>query len=87
MPCRMVHLRHFETLELWELWNLLKEWPPRATLDALDMAYLATVKCVIVNKAFKQVAEEQTKIKQIKSQLKALGCGSEHAAQTADALG
>ena len=60
MPCRMVHLRHFETLELWELWNLLQEWPPRATLDALDKAYLATMKCVVVNKAFKQEAEEQT---------------------------
>ena len=44
-------------------------------------------KCVVVNKAFKQVAEEQTKIKQVKSQLKTLGCGREHAGQTADALG
>ena len=25
MPCRMVDLRHFETLELWELWNLFEE--------------------------------------------------------------
>ena len=24
MPCRMVYLRHFETLEMWELWNLFK---------------------------------------------------------------
>ena len=65
MPCRMVHLWNFETLELWELWNLFEEGPPRATLDALDKAYLATMKCVVVNKAFKQVAEEQTKIKQV----------------------
>ena len=83
---RMVHLRHSETLELWELWNLFKELPPRATPDALDKAYLATMKCIVVNKAFKQVDEEQTKIKQVKHQLKALGRGSEHAGQTADAL-
>ena len=59
---------------------------PRATLDALNKACLATMKCVVVNKASKQVAEEQTKIKQVKRQLKALGCDSEHADQTADAL-
>ena len=41
IPCRMVHLRHFESLELWEPWNLFKEWPPRATLDALG--YVHTV--------------------------------------------
>ena len=35
---------------------------------------------------FKQVAEEHTKIKQVKHQLKALGRDSEHAGQTADAL-
>ena len=45
------------------------------------------MKCVVVNKAFKQVAEGQTTIKQVKRQLKVLGCGSEHAGQTADALG
>ena len=72
MPCRMVHLRHFETLEFWELWNLFKEWPPRTTLDALDNAYLATMKRVVLSKAFKQVAEKQTKII-VKRQLKALG--------------
>ena len=87
MPCRMVSLRHFETLKLWELWNLHKEGPPRTTLDALDKAYLATMKCVVVNKAFRRVTEEQTKIKQVKSQLKALGCGGEHAGQRAGALG
>ena len=75
MPCRMVHLRHFETLELCR----------RATLDALHKAYLTTMKCVVVNKGFKKVAEEQTKINQVKGQLKAIGCGS--AGQTADALG
>ena len=42
-------------------------------LDALDNAYLATMKCFVVNKAFKQVAEKQTNIKQVKRQLKALG--------------
>ena len=61
--------------------------PPRAIPDALDKAYLATMKCIVVNKAFTQgVAEEQTKIKQVKHQLKALGRGSEHAGQTADTL-
>ena len=40
------------------------------------------MKCVVVNKAFKQVAEGQTTIKQVKRQLKVLGCGSEHAGQT-----
>ena len=56
-------------------------------MDALHKAYSATMKCVVVNKAFKQVAEEQTKIKQVKRQLKAIGCGSEHAGQRADSLG
>ena len=45
------------------------------------------MKCVVVNKAFKQVAEKQTKIKQVKRHLKALRYGSERAVQTADALG
>ena len=66
MPCRMVHLRHFETLEF------VQRMTPRTTLDTLDNAYLATMKCVVVNKASKQVAEKQTKIK-VKRQLKALG--------------
>ena len=56
-------------------------------LPILDKAYLATMKCAVVNNAFKQLAEEQTKIKQVKSQLKVLRCVSEHAGQTADALG
>ena len=71
---------------MWELCNLFKEWPPRSTPDALDKAYLKTIKCIVVNKAFKQVAEEHTKIKQVKHQVKAFGPGSEHAGQTADAL-
>ena len=66
MPCRIVHLRHYESLELWELWNLFKESLPKATSNALDKAYLATMKCVVVSKAFKKVAEEQKKFKQIK---------------------
>ena len=86
MPCRMVFLRHFETLEMWELWNLFKGWPPRTTPDPLDKAYLAAIECIVVNKAFKQVAEEHTKIKQVKHQLKTSGRGSEHAGQNADAL-
>ena len=62
MPCRIVHLRHYESLQLWELWNLFKESLPKA----IDKAYLATMKCVVVSRAFKKVAEEQTKFKQIK---------------------
>ena len=53
------------TLKLWKCGNFgicSKNDPPRATLYALDKAYLATIKCIVVNKAFKQVAEEHTKI-------------------------
>ena len=54
--------------------------------DASDKAYLATTEFIVVNKAFKQVAKEHTKIKQVRHQLEVLGRGSEHAGQTADAL-
>ena len=60
---------------------------PKGNTGCFRPSYLATMKCVVVNKAFKHVAEEQTKIKQVKSQLKVLGCGREHAVQMADALG
>ena len=86
MPCRIVHLRHYESLQLWELWNLFKESLPKATSNALDKVYLATMNCVVVSKAFKKVAEEQTKFKQIKRQLKALGFDNEYAGQMADTL-
>ena len=49
MPCRIVHLRHYEFFKLWELWDLFKESLPRATSNALDKAYLATMKCVVVS--------------------------------------
>ena len=49
MPCRIVHLWHYESLQLWELWNLFKESLPKATSNALDKAYLATMKCVVVS--------------------------------------
>ena len=42
--------------------------------------------CAVVGKAFKTVAEEQTKFKQIKRQLKALGFDNEYAGQIADTL-
>ena len=62
MPCRNPEsLRHYESLQLWELWNLFKESLPKATSNALDKAYLATMKCVVVSKAFKKVAKERTK--------------------------
>ena len=44
------------------------------------------MKCVVVSKAFKKVAEEQTKFKQFKRQLKALGFDNEYAGQMADTL-
>ena len=84
MPCRIVHLRHYESLQLWELWNLFKKSLPKATSSALDKAYLATMRCVVVSKAFKKVAEGQTKFKQIKRQLKASGFDNEYAGQMAD---
>ena len=59
---------------------------PKATSNAFDKAYLATMKCVVVSKAFKTVADEGTKFKQIKRQLKALGFDNEYAGQKADAL-
>ena len=65
MPCRIVHLRHYESLQLWELWNLFKESLPKATSNALDKACLATMKCVVVSKAFKKVAEEQTNLNKL----------------------
>ena len=86
MPYRIVHLWHYESLQLWELWNLFKESLLKATSNALDKAYLATMKCVVVSKAFTKVAEEQTKFKQIKRQLKALGFDNEYAGQMADTL-
>ena len=44
------------------------------------------MKCVVVSKEFKKVAEEQTKFEQIKPQLKALGLDNEYAGQMADTL-
>ena len=44
------------------------------------------MKCIVVNKAFKKLAEEQAKFKQIKRQLKASGFNKEYAGQMADAL-
>ena len=58
MPCRIVHLRHYESSQVWELRDLFKESLSKATSNALDKAYLATMKCVVVSKAFKIVAEE-----------------------------
>ena len=81
----IVHVRHYESLQLWELWNLFKESLPKATSNALD-AYLATMKCVVVSKAFKKMAMEQTKFKRIKRQLKALGFDNEYTGQMADSL-
>ena len=73
-------------MQLWELWNLFKESLPKATSNDLDKAYLATMRCVFGSKAFKKVAEEQTKFKQIKCQLKALGFDNEYVGQMANIL-
>ena len=73
-------------MQLWELWNLFEESLPKATSNALDKAYLAMMRCVFVSKAFKKVAEEQTKFKQNKCQLKALGFDNEHVGQMANTL-
>ena len=86
MPCRIVHLRNYESLQLWDLWNLFKESLLKATSNALDNAYLAMMKCVVVSKAFKKVTEKRTKFKQIKRQLKALGYDNEYVGHMADAL-
>ena len=53
-------LQNSSSTTLWELSNLFKESLPKATANALDKAYLATMKCVVVSKTFKKVAEEQT---------------------------
>ena len=47
IPGRIVHLQHYESLQLWELWNLFRESLPKATSNALDKAYLATMKWAI----------------------------------------
>ena len=47
MPGRIVHLRHYKSLQLWELWNSFKESLPKATSNALDKVYLATTKWAI----------------------------------------
>ena len=44
------------------------------------------MKYVVVSKAFKKVAEEQTKFQQIKLQLKALGFDNKYAGHMADTL-
>ena len=60
MPCRIVLLRHCESLQLWELWNWFKESLSKATSNALDNVHLATMKCVskAFKKELKKVAEE-----------------------------
>ena len=59
---------------------------PKGNIGCFRQGYFATMKCVVVNKAFKKAAEEQRKIKQLKRQLKALGYDSKYADQTADVL-
>ena len=59
---------------------------PKGNIKCLDKAYLAMMKCVVVSKSFKKVAEEQTKFKQINCQLKALGFDNEYAGQMANTV-
>ena len=67
MPCRIacssMTLRVFTTLGTFEF---VQESLSKTTSNPLDKAYLGTMKCVFVGKAFKKVATEQTKFKQIK---------------------
>ena len=81
--CLCTALRIFATVRTLEF---VQRITPKATSNSLDKAYLATMKCVVVSKAFKKVAEEQTKFKQIKRQLKAFGFDNEYAGQMADTL-
>ena len=48
VPFRIVHLWHYESLQLWELWNLFKESLPKATSNALDKSCLC-MPCRIVH--------------------------------------
>ena len=65
VPCRTVHLRHYESLQLWELWNLFKESLSKTTSNPLDKAYSETMKCVFVGKAFKKVAAERQNLNKL----------------------
>ena len=40
--------------------EFVRRMTPKGNLDALEKAYLATIKCVVVDEEFKQVAKEQT---------------------------
>ena len=42
------HLKNYETLKLWKLWNLFKGSLSETAFDALDMAYLAITKYLVV---------------------------------------
>ena len=42
MPYGMVHLLHFETLELWEPWNLFKKMTSKGNTGSFRHALLLT---------------------------------------------
>ena len=42
MPCGSVHLLHFETLELWEPWNLFKKMTSKGNTGSFRHALLLT---------------------------------------------
>ena len=54
----------YDAMSLYNSRN--KESLSKTTSNPLDKTYLGTMKCVFVGKAFKNVAVEQTKFKQIK---------------------
>ena len=64
--------------------EFVKKSLQEAASNALNKAYLAKMKCVVVSKAFKNASEEQTKFKQIEHQLKE--SGFDYAGQMVDAL-
>ena len=76
-------LRIFTTVGTLEF---VQRITPKGNINALERAYLATMKYVVVSKACRKMAEELTKFKQIKRQLKALGFDNECAGQMADDL-
>ena len=61
--CSSVTLRVFTTLGTLEF---VQRIPLKDNIKSFIKAYLGTMKCVFVGKAFKKVAVEQTQFKQIK---------------------
>ena len=65
----------YGTLKLWNFRNfeICSKNDPKENVGCFRQCLFSNNECVVVNKAFKQVAEKQTKIKPVKRQLKASG--------------